>query len=203
MDKSAFLPIDFLEEIKRCLIERVTDIKEDIQVEAISCMKYLQDTENKFCEAISSLIFILENNGLSLKARLKILEVIVINHKTFKVIKNLIHYPDADLRLKAYEILIDKVSLNSFDEKYNIKFLKTMLNEEFSVSSVYLDKLIARWLPKLDNNYLKFISLFNFKKNLKQFDIKNINNFIYALFKTHAEDSASLREKFFEDCNLR
>ena len=166
-------------------------------------MKYLQEPNDRFCEAISSLIFILENNGLSLKARLKILDVILINHETLKTIKKLIYYPDTELRLRTYDVLIDKVSLNSFDENYKIKFLKCILNEDNSVSHVYLDKLFARWLPKVDNNYLKLLSVFNFKKYLTQFNVKKFNIFIFSLFKSHNENFEFLREKFFEDCNLR
>ena len=107
------------------------------------------------------------------------------------------------MRLKAYDILIDKVSLNSFEEKYKIKFLKSILNEESSVTSIYLDKLLAKWLSNLDNNYFKFISLFSFKKYLKQFDMKNMANFIDLLFKKHTEDPASLWHKFFESLKFK
>ena len=81
MDRRVFIPKDFPDKIKNCLIKTVKDIKEDIQLEVISCMKYLQDTQIESCKVISSLIFILEfYNGLSLKVRLKILEVIVVNY---------------------------------------------------------------------------------------------------------------------------
>lgn len=202
MNKDSLVPIDFLNKIKKCLIERTTDIKEEVQIEAINCMKYLQEPKNDFCEAIGLFIFILEHNGLSLKSRLQILDVIAINHQTLKTIKNLIFYPEVDIRLKTYDILIEKVSVKSFDQKYKFSLLKSIFKEGKSNSNIYIDKLLSRWLPKLNNNYLEFFSLFNFKQYSHFLDTEKLEDFILAAFTIKTEQFNSLKEKFLKDCNL-
>ena len=122
---------DLKNKLKICLIERMKDIKEEIQVEAITSLKYLQEVKNRFCPVINAFLFILKHNGLSLRSRLKILDVLAINRESFTIIKKLIsNQTDLEIRLKAYDILIEQIPVKFYDEQYRICLLKEIFIEE-------------------------------------------------------------------------
>jgi hypothetical protein len=193
---------DLYKTLQICLIERMKDIKEEVQIEAIKCLTYLQDPCDRDCPTIAAFIFILKHNGLNVKSRLRILDMMALNRQTFAVIKDLIYNPEVDIRLKAYDLLIERVSLKFFNENYKINFVKCLFKEEEYLSKLYLNKLLVRWLEKVENNYLKFITLFNLKKFYDVGLEHNLINFIYMAFDLNIYD-CSIQDKFLNDCGLK
>lgn len=181
------------------------DIREDVQIEAIKALSYLQDSTDRHCPVISSFVLMLKENVLAFKSQLCILDVIALNRQTLDALKPLLKSKCIEIRLKTYDLLIERVKLKYINHKTRFHLIKSLLKEkDENLMNSYFNRLVSSWLTQYDDNIFNLIQALNtnfyFYEQTEQDYLLQI---VLAAFKLKEYDLEQLEKKFKQDCQLK
>jgi len=188
--------------IKSMLIDKLRDSSTNVQQAAIRASKSLQEPQAISCSIIEDFVFLLKNDS-NIETRLLILETIVINQKTFNLIKNELFYDtEIKIRNKALSLFEKKIPVSFIDSKLKkIIFDCLLRNKNIAMIERFLKSFsenlnIEEFIISLDlrKNWFVFDDLsFNYEKLL------TIMNILFCLKESLAETAISYNSLFSEE----
>jgi hypothetical protein len=136
-------------------------------------------------------------NGFNLKSRLKILNCLALTKSTFNVIIELINDKNSKIRIKIYEIIINKVPLKLLTNDSLRNLIHNLISESEFDEQLAID-LANKCLPIVDGDILKFIDYLNISNTWSQEAQCSLVKLLCYIFKALNESLDSLKAYFDE-----
>jgi hypothetical protein len=141
-----------------CLVERLRDCNQDVQMVAIRAASMLQLPRDRYCPIVNSFCNLLKHESL-INVSLLVLDCIVINNETFKLIKeDLIYHSNCDFRNKVFQIVYNKIPSKFIDSKLKKSIIEGLLRNK---NRELLQEFIHKWMTSnnTDNKQLDLLNL--------------------------------------------
>lgn len=134
--------------------------------------------------------------GFNLSSRLKILNCLVLTKSTLNVIKELIYDKNFKIRMKTYEIIINKVPFKLLTNDYLRNLIHKFTNENEFDENLAID-LASKYVLKDGQNILKFIESLDIQIRWSKEEQNSLIKLLCYYFKAN-ETFDSLKMSFNE-----